>query len=108
VGRLELIAESVGPHAMIVVSDHGRGLDPAGLRRAAVERNVLSLQQAEALSDNDAMQLVFRHGFSTEREADELAGRGVGMDVVKEKIEGLGGSVRLHSEKGQGTRVVLI
>lgn len=108
VGTLELIAESVGPHVMIVVSDDGRGLDPARLRRAAVERNVLSLQQAEALSDNDAMQLVFRHGFSTEREADELAGRGVGMDVVKEKIEGLGGSVRLHSEKGQGTRVVLI
>lgn len=107
-GLLELRAESSGPHVAIVVRDDGRGVDPQRLRQVAVERRLLSVREADALSDQDALQLVFRHGFSTEQRADDLSGRGVGLDVVKEKIEGIGGSVRFSSTLGQGTKVALI
>lgn len=107
-GLLELRAESSGPHVAIVVRDDGRGVDPHRLRQVAVERRLLSAREADALSDQDALQLVFRHGFSTDQRADDLSGRGVGLDVVKEKIEGIGGSVRFSSTLGQGTKVALI
>jgi chemotaxis protein histidine kinase CheA len=107
VGHLRLIAESAGPNVVITVADDGRGIDPVELRRAAVHRQILSEGEARLLSDDEAVQLVFRHGFSTERQVDDLSGRGVGLDVVKDKIEGLGGTVELLTEVGQGTRFVL-
>ncbi len=105
---LFLRAESVGPHVMISVRDDGQGIDPRRLRDAAVRQALMSANEAAALTDEECLQLVFRHGFSTHEEVDELSGRGVGLDVVKARIEGLGGSVRVHSRLGQGTEVLLL
>jgi chemotaxis protein histidine kinase CheA len=107
VARLLLTAESVGPSVALRVEDDGRGIDPAEVRRAAVERGVLSEEAARDLSDAATSELLFEHGFSTRREASRTAGRGVGLDVVRRRVESLGGSVSIDSRIGQGTRFTL-
>jgi len=107
VARLRLSAESVGPSIVLRVEDDGRGVDPDELRRVAAERGVLSAAAARDLSDADATQLLFEHGFSTRGEASRTAGRGVGLDVVRRRVESLGGSVAIESRPGAGTRFTL-
>ena len=103
VASLHLSAESVGPSVVLRVEDDGRGIDPSELRRVAAERGVLSGPAAEGLSDADAMELLFEHGFSTRSEASRTSGRGVGLDVVRRRVESLGGTVTIGSAKGLGT-----
>ena len=107
VARLRLSAESVGPSIVLRVEDDGRGVDPDELRRVAAERGVLSAAAARDLSDADATQLLFEHGFSTRGEASRTAGRGVGLDVVRRRVESLGGSVAIESQLAAGTRFTL-
>ncbi|RJQ55149.1 MAG: chemotaxis protein CheA [Actinobacteria bacterium] len=92
----------------IVVEDDGRGLDPERLRRRATEIGSCGQVEAEALTDEEALLLICESGFSTVNETTSLAGRGVGMDAVKEKIESLGGSLHLHSVPGQEARFTLL
>jgi chemotaxis protein histidine kinase CheA len=103
VAELRVSAESVGPSIVLRVQDDGRGIDPAEIRRAAVERGVLSFEAAQDLSDHAATELLFEHGFSTRRETGRTSGRGVGLDVVRRRIESLGGSVSIESQLGRGT-----
>ncbi len=107
VARLSLSAESVGPSVMLRVEDDGRGVDPQEVRRVAAERGVLSEQAALGLSDHEALELLFEHGFSTKREASRTSGRGVGLDVVRRRVESLGGAVALDSAAGSGARFTL-
>jgi two-component system, chemotaxis family, sensor kinase CheA len=107
VALLRLSAESVGPSVMLRVEDDGRGIDPSELRRVAAERGVLSEPAAQGLSDAQAMELLFEHGFSTRSEASRTSGRGVGLDVVRRRVESLGGNVSIESNKGLGTRFTL-
>lgn len=107
VALLRLSAESVGPSVMLRVEDDGRGIDPSELRRVAAERGVLPATAAEGLSDADAIELLFEHGFSTRSEASRTSGRGVGLDVVRRRVESLGGSVSIESNLGLGTRFTL-
>ncbi len=106
-GTLLLRAESVGPNVVISVQDDGQGIDPARLRAAALERGTMTAAQVEALSDTEAVELIYRHGFSTESTADDLSGRGVGLDVVKARIESVGGAVRVSTRIGEGTQFEL-
>lgn len=106
-GRIRLSAESSGPDVVIAVEDDGRGLDPRKLRAAASAAGVLSEEQSQLLTDREAVQLIFRHGFSTEEQVDDVSGRGVGLDVVKDKIEKLGGSVTVETTPNVGTRFIL-
>lgn len=107
VASLRLTAESVGPSVFVRVEDDGRGIDPAQIREAAAERGVLSPEAARALSDTQATELLFEHGFSTRTETSRTAGRGVGLDVVKRRVESLGGNVAIETRIGLGSRFML-
>jgi len=106
--HLRLSAEQVGSAIDLIVEDDGRGIDPGALRGRAIELGLLPASTARELSDADAMQLVFRPGFSTRTTTTDISGRGVGLDVVARTMADLGGSVRLESKLGVGTRFVLI
>jgi two-component system chemotaxis sensor kinase CheA len=103
VGKIELRAFHQAGKVNIVVSDDGKGIDAARLREKAVARGILHPDQAHAMSDREALQLVFRPGFSTADRVTEVSGRGVGMDVVKTNIERLGGTVSIDTQPGVGT-----
>ncbi len=85
------------------VSDDGRGLDLKRVRARAVQMGLVAESDAASLSDRDVSTLIFAHGFSTAEVVDEVSGRGVGLDVVRKKVEGAGGSVALETNFGQGT-----
>jgi two-component system chemotaxis sensor kinase CheA len=104
---LRLHASSQAGAVLIEVGDDGRGIDAARVRRTAVERGVVDAATAEAMSDEDAHELIFRPGFSTATEISAVSGRGVGMDAVRASIERLGGDVVLQSTPGRGTTVRL-
>ncbi|MDP1824576.1 MAG: response regulator [Archangium sp.] len=106
-GRIHLRARADGDMLHVEVEDDGRGIDPDRLRQVAVNKRLLSESQAASLSEREAMELIFRAGFSTRDEVSELSGRGVGMDVVKKKVEALGGSVAVTSRIGRSTTVSL-
>ncbi|ENN95572.1 CheA signal transduction histidine kinase [Methanocaldococcus villosus KIN24-T80] len=106
-GRLRLAAIRERDHVNIIVEDDGRGIDPEKVKKKAIERGLITEEEAKKMSDHEIINLIFLPGFSTKEQVSEVSGRGVGMDVVKTKIESLGGSVVVYSEKGKGTRVVL-
>ncbi|MGV3621597.1 MAG: hybrid sensor histidine kinase/response regulator [Archangium sp.] len=106
-GRVTLRARADGDMLHVEVEDDGRGIDPERLKAVAVQRRVLTEMQAASLSEREAMDLIFRAGFSTRDEISETSGRGVGMDVVKKKVEALGGSVAVSSRIGRSTTVSL-
>jgi two-component system chemotaxis sensor kinase CheA len=96
-----------GDAVVVEVSDDGRGIDPAAVRRTAYERGVISEVEVETMSDTEAVDLIFRPGFSTAAAVSEVSGRGVGMDAVRASVERLGGTVTLRSTPGQGSLVRL-
>ncbi|MBN2467724.1 MAG: chemotaxis protein CheA [Deltaproteobacteria bacterium] len=91
----------------IEVKDDGQGIDPNRLKQEAVERGVLSRERVDSISDEDALMVLCLPGFTTTKDATEVSGRGVGLDVVKERVEALGGTLRIYSESGSGSRFVL-
>ncbi|HYQ42607.1 MAG TPA: response regulator [Polyangiaceae bacterium] len=105
VGSIVLTAHAAGPNVVICVEDDGRGVDAARVR-AAAERAGRGAE-ASSLSDEEALDLLFAHGFSTRTEVSRVSGRGVGLAVVRRQVEALGGSVRLESKLGQGSRFLL-
>jgi two-component system chemotaxis sensor kinase CheA len=102
-GTVTLSAHYSGAHVAIDVLDDGKGLDAERILAKATERGVIGAE--DSLSDSEALQLIFAPGFSTSETATSVSGRGVGMDVVKQNIEKLGGTVGLESERGSGTRI---
>ena len=106
-GLLELSAEAVGGEVRVAVSDDGRGMDPRRLRERAVRLGLLSAEAAALMPDADAFELIFLPGFSTAAMVTEISGRGVGMDVVRANLLELGGQVRVESQLGYGTRILL-
>ncbi|HEY3452830.1 MAG TPA: response regulator [Myxococcales bacterium] len=106
-GRIAVRVRADGGMLALDVEDDGRGIDAQRLREVSVARRVLTAPQAAALSDREAIDLIFLPGFSTRDEVTELSGRGVGMAVVKKKVEALGGSVAVTSVPGKWTRMSL-
>ena len=106
-GRLSLRAYHESGQVNIEIADDGAGIDPARIRRAAVERGLLRPDQADKLSDREALNLIFAPGFSTASAVTNVSGRGVGMDVVKSHVERIGGVVDIASRAGEGTTVKL-
>jgi two-component system chemotaxis sensor kinase CheA len=104
-GRLSLRAYYEGGHVNIEIVDDGAGIDPEPIKAKAIQKGLIRQEQAERLSDREAIQLVFLPGFSTAEKVTSISGRGVGMDVVKTNIEKIGGVVDLASTLGQGTAV---
>jgi two-component system chemotaxis sensor kinase CheA len=106
-GRITLEASRRDGCVCVTVSDDGRGIDPAALRRRAVDQGLLDAVDAARLDVAGCLDLVFRPGFSTATTASEISGRGFGMDVVRTRLAELGGSVELRSTPGHGTQVEL-
>lgn len=106
-GKIVLEALHEGGHIVIEVRDDGRGIDPDGVRKKAVERGLVSAAEAEQMSDSRIQQYIFEPGFSTAEEVTKVSGRGVGMDVVRNNLERIGGTIELESEPGEGTTVHL-
>ncbi|MBM7865839.1 hypothetical protein GTO89_03395 [Heliobacterium gestii] len=106
-GRVWLRAYSRGKDVFIEIEDDGRGMDPQKLKAKAVEKGFITAAQAEEMSDAQAFQLIFLPGFSTARAVSEISGRGVGMDVVRNNIAALRGTVAVHSRLGQGTKMTM-
>jgi len=107
-GVVKLAASHRGNQVEIRVSDDGKGLDPAKLKAKAVEKGVITADEAEEMDDRTARELIFRAGFSTAAQVSEVSGRGVGMDVVRQTIvTRLKGSIEVESTPGQGSAFVL-
>jgi two-component system, chemotaxis family, sensor kinase CheA len=106
-GRIEVSARRERDRVILEIADDGRGMDPDRLRQAAVERGAVTAAAAAALSDADALLLACLPGVSTAAQVTDVSGRGVGMDAVKRTVEGLGGTLRMESQRGKGTRVTL-
>ncbi|HEY0838016.1 MAG TPA: chemotaxis protein CheA, partial [Azospirillum sp.] len=104
---LTLSASQDNDQVVIRVADDGRGIDPAAMRRKAIEKGLLDDEQAARLSDAEAVNLIFAAGFSTAAEVTDVSGRGVGMDAVRTTIEKSGGHVGVSSGIGVGTVVSL-
>ena len=97
----------MGDRLVVEVSDDGRGIDPAIVRKKARENGLLPEDELAALSDEQVMELIFSSGFSTASEVTDISGRGVGMDVVRATIDRIGGRVSLKSRVDFGTTVTL-
>ncbi len=106
-GRLLLRAFHEGGQVNIEIADDGAGIDPQRVRAKTVERGIMTEEQASRLSDREAVNLVFLPGFSTAQAVTKVSGRGVGMDVVRTHIEGIGGTVDLLSRPGEGTTLLI-
>jgi two-component system chemotaxis sensor kinase CheA len=106
-GTICLNAFHQGTQVVIEVSDDGRGIDAAFLRKHAVEKGLLQSAEADRLSDTEALNLIFEPGFSTATEVTEVSGRGVGMDVVRSVLDRLKGTVHVISHPGKGTTIQL-
>ena len=106
-GLLRIRASQEADRVVIVIEDDGRGIDPSIIKRKAWEKNLITEEQLEKLTDQEAIQLIFAAGFSTAAQVTDLSGRGVGMDVVKTAVLRVGGTVQLSSEVGKGTRLSL-
>lgn len=104
-GSVLLKAEQEGDHILLTIKDDGKGMDPVRLREIAVEKGMMDADVAARLSDSDAYSLILAPGFSTKTEISDISGRGVGMDVVKTRINQLNGVVEIDSELGKGSRV---
>jgi len=102
-GRIVIRAAYQGNQTVITVSDDGVGINPDRVKAKAIERGVITPEQAATMSKQDIYQLLFMPGFSTKDQADEFAGRGVGLDVVRQNLAEIRGTVVVDSELGKGT-----
>jgi len=102
---IHLAARHSGASVLVTVTDDGRGIDADAVRRRAVERGLIS-QEAQ-LTESQVFALLFEPGFSTATQVTDVSGRGVGMDVVKQRVESLRGAVEISSRPGQGSSVTL-
>ncbi len=104
---VRLKARQQGNHVVLEVGDDGAGMNEERIREVAIERNVVSVAQAEGLERRELLNLVFIPGFSTRASVSELSGRGVGLDVVKTNLARLSGIIDIDSRRGQGTTFTL-
>ncbi|MGB9804267.1 chemotaxis protein CheW [Desulfofundulus sp.] len=102
-GRLLLKAAYVESNIVITLSDDGRGMDPDKMRQKAVEKGLMTPEQAARASDREILDLIFTPGFSTAGTVSDVSGRGVGMDIVRNQIEQINGSVEFTTVPGRGT-----
>ncbi len=102
-GTVTLAAEQEGDHILLTIADDGRGMDPEKLRALAVKKGLMDEESASRLDDKEAFSLIFHAGFSSKEEISDVSGRGVGMDVVKNSLSRLNGTVDIDSELGRGT-----
>jgi two-component system chemotaxis sensor kinase CheA len=106
-GTVTLNAFHRGNSIVIEVHDDGKGLDTAHIRRKALDQGLVTEAEAERLTNRQIQQLIWKPGLSTADKVTDISGRGMGMDIVKTKIENLSGAVEIFSEQGQGTTITI-
>ena len=106
-GTIELKAYNEGNHIVIEIIDDGKGIDAEAIRIKAVERGLISENEADTMSNKEIYSIIFRPGFSMAAKVTNISGRGVGMDVVKTNVEKLHGVIDIDSEIGKGTTLKL-
>lgn len=106
-GTVSLRAYPDGNSVVIEVEDDGHGIDPARIAKKAISKGMVTAEHAGSMPDHDIINLLFLPGFSTAEQITDLSGRGVGLDVVKTKIEALSGTVEVQSEMGKGSKFII-
>ncbi|MCI0655407.1 MAG: chemotaxis protein CheA [Methylococcaceae bacterium] len=106
-GEVVLTASQEGDHIQLMIEDDGRGMNPDKLRRIVVEKGLMDEESAARLDNRECFNLIFMPGFSTKSEISDISGRGVGMDVVKTRINQMSGSVEVDSAEGRGSRIII-
>ncbi len=106
-GKVSLRAYHRGNHIYIEVEDDGRGIDYERVKQSAIERGLVSPETADRLTERDLREMLFHPGFTTAPVKTELAGRGVGLDVVRANLNALNGEIDIQSVRGQGTKFTL-
>ncbi len=106
-GRIAVSARRERDRVILEIADDGRGMDPRKLREAAVARGAVQPEQAEALTDREALMLACLPGVSTAEVVTDVSGRGVGMDAVKRVVETVGGTLEIESTPGAGSRFLM-
>lgn len=101
--RIRIEVAVSGGRLSVTVSDDGRGMDPEGLRKAAIEKGVITAEEAAQMNEETSLALIWRAGFSTAQRLSETSGRGVGLDAVRESVVELGGRIDLASRVGVGS-----
>lgn len=107
VGSIFLDAYQDGNNVVIEVRDDGNGIDVESVKTKAVEKGKITQEQADAMTDKDAIDLLFQPSFSTAKQVTDVSGRGVGLDVVKSKIESLSGDVEVKTRLGEGSTFII-
>nr|MBL8412377.1 chemotaxis protein CheA [Dechloromonas sp.] len=103
--RLE--ARQEGDHIVLIIADDGKGMSAERIRAKAVEKGLISEEEANTLDERQSLNLIFLPGFSTKAQISDVSGRGVGMDVVKTNIQKLNGSIEIRSEPGKGSLFII-
>ena len=107
VGSIFLDAYQDGNNVVIEVRDDGNGIDVESVKKTAIERGVITPEQGDNMSEKDIINLLFHAGFSTAKKISDVSGRGVGLDVVRSKIESLSGEVEVKSKIGEGSTWII-
>lgn len=106
-GKVTVMGSQRGSSLLIEIRDDGRGIDSAAILKKAVERGIVTPEQAAVMSETDAQRLIFAPGLSTAKQVTEVSGRGMGMDIVESSIKKLRGNMELWSKLGTGTALTL-
>ena len=106
-GTVRIAAKQEGNSVLIYVEDDGAGINTDAVRKKAIERGVITEEEGRTLSEHVINNLIFEAGFSTAKEITDVSGRGVGLDVVRQKINSLRGSVHLESKRGEGSKFII-
>lgn len=106
-GTIQLKAYHSGNHVFIEITDDGAGINREKVARKAVEKGIITEEQMNQLTDKEIFNLILTSGFSTADKISDISGRGVGLDVVKNTIESLGGTISVHSEENVGTTFLI-
>lgn len=106
-GFVALRAYPDGNTVVIEVEDDGKGIDPMVIKKISIKKNLVTKEEADQMSDKELINLLFRAGFSTAEKVTDVSGRGVGLDVVKSKIEAINGTVEVESILGQGSKFII-
>lgn len=107
IGKVFLRAYHRGNSVAIEVEDEGKGIDPAKMREVGIRKGLVTPEEAKAMDDRDALEMIFMPGFSSAETITDISGRGVGMDVVRTNIKNLKGTVSVTSEVGKGTKFTM-
>ena len=102
-GAIRMNAYHAGGHIIIEITDDDRGLDVEKIRTKAIEKGLISIEEASQFTDHQVFQFIFKSGFSTAAVVTNISGRGVGMDVVRTNIEKIGGTIEIRSKQNKGT-----